>query len=288
MRIALLGSCVSREAFRHRGGEEGWRLPRPDLYIARSSLVSLMSPPLPVPGGLLRSIRVPWERDWLNRDFNRSFWHKLAQTAPDVLLLDLIDERFDLYGRETAEGEGYKLAVWDIAAWARRQHPFQRLARRLRGSEVPAGREPPRRESLSWLGYRLIARESEEAWRLWTAAAAAFFARLDREFPRLRLLLHRAPLVERFVDGGKIELRRIRHGWRGPGNLVRNFGPLLRRYYDHLVALRPNLELLDVPVAEHSLRRKHPWLEAPFHYQDGYHRWQAAELRRRHGLPPSD
>lgn len=282
MRIAILGCCVSREAFQHRGGEEDWRLPRPESYIARTSLVSLMSPPLPVPPGLLRSVPVQWERLWLKRDFDRSFWRKLAELRPAALVLDFVDERFDLYAARTAQGEAYKLAVREIAVWGRRR-PLSRLARLLRPREVAA---TGTRSDLPALGYRLIARESEEAWRLWTAAADAFLERMARDFPDTRLLLHRAPLLDRFADGGPIDLEQTRHGWSGPGTLVSGFGPILRRYYEHLLVRRPDLETLDVPEREHALRRGHPWGEAPFHYQPGYHRYLAAALGERVGWAP--
>lgn len=284
MGIGILGCCVSREAFQHRGGEESWRLPRPDPYAARSSLVSLMSPPLPVPPGLLRSVETPWERMWLKRDYTRSFWRKLAQEAPACLVLDFVDERFDLYGAQTPEGEAYKLAVREIAVWARRRRPLSRLARLLRRRRT--GGAPPDRGGLPAIGYRLIPRESQEAWDLWTAAADGFMARMRREFPRVRLLLHRAPLTDRFADGGTIDMTTNRHGWSGSGDLVSGFGPLLRRYYDYLTDRHPGLETLEVPESEHLLRRNHPWNEAPFHYQEGYHRYLAEELRRRLALSP--
>lgn len=274
--IAILGCCVSREAFRHRGGEESWRLPRPEPYVARTSLVSLMSPPLPVPAGLLRSVPVPWERMWLKRDFDRSFWRKLAEARPAALVLDFVDERFDLYAASTPAGPAYKLAVREITVWGRHRRPLARLGRLFRRGAP----QTTARLDLPALGFRLVPRESEEAWSLWTAAADGFLERMERDFPDVRLLLHRAPLLERFDDGGEIELQRNRHGWSGPGTLVSGFGPILRRYYEHLLARRPALATLEVPESEHALRRRHLWGEAPFHYQAGYHRHLAAQLRR--------
>lgn len=93
LRILIVGSCVSRDAMRY--------VARPDAaelvdYFARCSLASLASEPLrrQVDLGRLDS---PFQQRMVKRDHTKSILGQLGRLDYDMLLLDLIDERFDVH-----------------------------------------------------------------------------------------------------------------------------------------------------------------------------------------------
>ncbi len=94
IRLLILGSCVSRDIF---GISEA-----PDFeiadYFARTSLAALTAPPTPDPM-LLERLESPFQRRIVGRDLDKSFWQALENQSFDFLLLDFIDDRFDLLPR---------------------------------------------------------------------------------------------------------------------------------------------------------------------------------------------
>ena len=244
-RVAILGSCVSRRAFGHNDGREAWRLPRPVVYASRSSLVSLMSPPLEPIEAALALASNEHEREWMRMDFDRSFWHEMQRADPDFLLLDLIDDRTDLYWREGA----CKTKVWDL----------QNADPLFRGH-----------------GFKLLQRYTPSCEKVWRDAATRFVRRIQAEFPRVRLILHSARLLDTFSDGSL--LHQGTDWWAANPAIIVRLNTMLAGYESHLQALVPGLIMLRADPAAQLLQRNHVWGEAPFHYCDAYDESVAQEL----------
>ncbi len=98
MRVFIVGSCVSRDALATVPEPQDIRLAG---YHARSSLGVLPSASVPLPDEIA-TIAAPWCRRMVQADHAKSLLRAVAEAAFDLLLLDLIDERFDLL--ETPDG----------------------------------------------------------------------------------------------------------------------------------------------------------------------------------------
>ena len=93
-RISILGSCVSRDILNFDNTAQFELVD----YYARSSLASLGTKPSNVNDDDLSRITSPFQRCMVARDIQKSFFRDVLQAKKfDVLLIDLIDERFDLY-----------------------------------------------------------------------------------------------------------------------------------------------------------------------------------------------
>jgi len=122
-RVAILGSCVTRDLWRMMGAP-----PDDLLYISRTRLPSLFAarpqglvlPDAPPPG--LR----PNPAQALRTDLAKTALARLAAFRPDLVILDFIDERFDLLvgagGAVTASWE-LETSGWDAL------RPLQALRR---------------------------------------------------------------------------------------------------------------------------------------------------------------
>ncbi|HJW54057.1 MAG TPA: DUF6270 domain-containing protein [Burkholderiaceae bacterium] len=93
----ILGSCVSRDGF----GEHTAAFFSVETYVARTSLASAFAT-RPVHGVALDKIESSFQRRMVDIDINKRLESLLLTTNADIILIDSIDERFDLF--ETRDG----------------------------------------------------------------------------------------------------------------------------------------------------------------------------------------
>ena len=109
-RTAIIGSCITRDI---------WRECEIDfdgvLYVARTSLASLMSPPVvgaPVPDEPPQGV-AGFGRNSLRRvaaDLDKTSLAAIVDQRPTHLIFDFIDERFDLL----AQGDAIATHSWEL------------------------------------------------------------------------------------------------------------------------------------------------------------------------------
>lgn len=89
-RYYILGSCVSRDAF-----SDG-RAPEVADYVARTSLGSAFARKPQAAPPTFERLPSAFQRRMAEMDWHKTLPAKLTETAFDFLLVDLIDERFDV------------------------------------------------------------------------------------------------------------------------------------------------------------------------------------------------
>ncbi len=171
--VAIWGSCVTRDAFAldSRAAELATRLPLL-YYAARSSWISQHSPPWSARDTELAGPVSSWVRRAIEDDVRKTLVDRLVERQPDVVVLDLMDERLEIrrIGR-----------TWFTVSNYLTQTAFG--ARALAEAEDTCSVHDPRRQAL------------------FAAAARALADRLHRELPRTTFVLHEAPYVTHTVDG---------------------------------------------------------------------------------------
>jgi hypothetical protein len=243
-RVAIVGSCITRDLWPIRGGNVAGGDAVP-LYLSRTSLPSLFATPLArfrpaasPPGGLR-----PNPHRALVADLAKTTLADLVAFRPTHLIFDFIDERFDLL----SVGQTLVTDSWELeASGYRGQAAFR--------------------------GARTIPRLSAACERLWLDAAGELAA-LIRATPlaEARLILHSARWAER---------RRAQTGRESrltgaeimPGQ-VAEIGPqnaLLERYEAAFTALMPPLARIAAP-SQRLADETHRWGLSPFHYVPEYY-----------------
>ncbi|HEU4703718.1 MAG TPA: DUF6270 domain-containing protein [Conexibacter sp.] len=238
--VAIFGSCVSRDLF------EDARL-RPSLghYGARSSIISAVAAPVAIAPERV-AISSEWQRRQVLADFGKTFFASLEQTRPDWLLIDLIDERFDV--------------LCTSGSFVTRSSAFQ-----------AAGLD-----DATELGLQPIRRMSPDGRALFADAAPAFAQRVLELIPRERVVLHRALWCTRFLRGGTVhefpEERR---------QLSELQNAMLTDGYDALEeAFGGAGATIDVDPQRHLADAHHRWELEPYHYAPAYNDYAAQELLR--------
>ncbi|AZN37305.1 DUF6270 domain-containing protein [Iodobacter ciconiae] len=90
--VFIIGSCVSRDAF----NDEASSFFNIETYVARTSLASALEHNH-VHGIQLENIASHFQRRMVEIDINKHLEALLLSTKADIILLDAIDERFDLF-----------------------------------------------------------------------------------------------------------------------------------------------------------------------------------------------
>lgn len=229
MRVSILGSCITRDVFRLFPDDA-----EVVSYHSRSSLVSLMSPPL-----LVDDAGTEWPSNFARKvvlaDFRKTFFDELELAGPDVLILDLMSERFDLL---RASGT-YVTRSWDLV-----ESGFdERCAHAL--ERVP--------------------RENYAVHDAWRRKSREFAASLRTRFPTLPVILHKAYWSLGYRKGASI--RPFSPEWRAwisPRNAVLEaYHAYLERHLTGVVAVEPRQMYFADPG--------HRWGLGSSHYEAAYY-----------------
>lgn len=249
-RVAMIGSCVTRDI---------WSLPmftpadRKALFVlARTSLASLFtaphgdfSPPDPLPPGLSR-----FEIRMIGYDLRKTGLAELVAHQPTHLILDVIDERFDLLARD----ETVATYSWDLE---------------LLGA--PQG---------ELADYRRIPRRSDAAHALWRRGLAELAGFLARELPDTQVILHEARCATERLDleGRRGPMPEAWPFWPGHAWSIADQNAAFDAYLGELRAAFPQALRLRAPDELTLADDGHRWGLAPFHYVEDYYRWIWREL----------
>ncbi|WP_068877477.1 MULTISPECIES: DUF6270 domain-containing protein [unclassified Phenylobacterium] len=238
-RIAIVGSCITRDLWPIRGGGV-----EALLYISRTSLPGLLSAPVEgfrpaedLPGDLHRN-----EHNALVADVRKTALSALMAYRPTHIIFDFIDERFDLLsvGSSLVANSGEM-----VRSGYRTQPALERV--------------------------RTISRLSDGCERLWRAAAVEFAA-VVRATPlaRARLILHSARWAERQrLPDGRIEPIDHVEIIGGQRAVIADYNAVLERQEDAFASLLP---LAKIDAGAFRLADSaHRWGPSPFHYVPEYY-----------------
>lgn len=199
-----------------------------------------------------------WPLKCFTREVEGSILEEILDYDPDIIILDFIDERYDIL----RVGGGYlTLAVELLMSGASEQEWFRN------GERIP--------------------RLSQECYRLWTTAARNFAEFLHVRLPNAQVLIHDAPWTSVIVEG-----RDLSSEIPGPGlteqelhegNVaqVPEYDLLTKSYAGILASFLPKSEWLTIPKDLQVAARDHIWGAAPFHYVTEYYAAAVAHLSAR-------
>lgn len=242
-RVAMLGSCVTRDI---------WKLPRftdadrkSVFVLARTSLASLCAEPLDafVPPAELAPGLSPFEVRMVGHDLLKTGLAALVAHRPTHLVIDFIDERFDLLVR------GGQVATRSL----------ETSALGLDGRELA--------------GFRPVARHSDEARRLWRRGLSAFAAFARTQLPGARIILHDARCAVRGLaeTGATADLGPDWEFWPGQPASIARLNDLLGAYAEDFRQALPEAAVVRAPADVTLADAGHRWGLAPFHYVEAYY-----------------
>lgn len=236
LNVLIFGSCVSRDIFNFDTTDQV----RLVDYYARSSLASAFCP-LTREENLSHRIVSPFQRRIVKADLDRSFREQLACLDFDVLLIDFIDERFDLF--VTDDGHVITLSNELLSTG------FAPASER--GTVIRSGSEP--------------------FFDLWQAGWKSFMDTLDRHGQRGKVKINQV-----FWSTETSSKDAFFPGYSARGIVEAN--RFLSRLYERTRCDLPNGQFLAFPASCFIACEKHRWGISPFHYVDSYYQDALAQL----------
>lgn len=230
-KIAIIGSCVSRDAFEF----DKSNFDISAAYFPRASIVSLMSKPIEIDHTVLSD-----ENQWLKwvilNDYNKSTITQVKAKKPDAIIVDLIEERFDLIninGNFLTRSDDL-LKVYPLI------------------KEVNAA--------------NIVSRNSNDDILLFSSHASLFCETLNRELPDVKVIIHDARYSDYYMDNGKI-IKFDEH--KCYGNKQAN--ARLEMYSKILIKELKNVAYIKLDNEISIANKNHKWGLSPFHYTDEYY-----------------
>lgn len=235
MRLAIWGSCVTRDVF--EVGAHPFELD----YHARTSWVSQASMSQPSP--VLTPPGSGFGERMVREDLTKEIVADLVASQPDLLVVDLIDERFDVV---QVKGSWYTLSDY-----------YERL-----------GLVAPLRTAATAISlYR-----SPERQRQFEVAASLLAPELASALPRTRIVLHQAWYTARSADPAvPFYPTAAKHAVSSNEALSGWYASLRSAFGRRLHVVEPPRDLL---VGDPG----HRWGLSHYHYIPEYYTWMLAAL----------
>ncbi|MEO8555936.1 MAG: DUF6270 domain-containing protein [Actinomycetota bacterium] len=235
MRLAIWGSCATRDVL--EAGVHPFELD----YHARTSWVSQaakpQTAPVQTPGGAGFGERM------VREDLTKQVVADLIASQPEILVVDLIDERFDV------------VKVQD--SWYTMSDYYERLG-------LVAGL---RAAASATTSYR-----SPERGRQFAGAASLLAPELAFALPRTRIVLHQAWYTARSADAAfPFYATATKNALSSNEALTGWYASLRSAFGTRLHVVEPPRDLL---IGD----PRHRWGLAHYHYVPGYYTWMLAAL----------
>lgn len=218
-RIAVWGSCVSRDMWPY--ADEKLNLAG---YVARQSAVSA-NHPIELPHGET-GLESPFQDKQVRGDAAADVVDRLKEADPDLILIDLVDERLGLIevddGYVTRSGE-LRDSTWHDALLER-------------GFQIDFG--------------------FDEHFQLWSTNFAVMLFRIREALPNVRFVLNKTPFALLDKNG--------EHAPNSLGFETEEWNRAFDRYYNFAQSLP--IDVIELPQYLAISDPDHQWGHAPFHY----------------------
>lgn len=240
--LIIYGSCVSRDIFNLEENSDFNLLE----YYARSSMASLCSEAYANEDALQR-IPSAFRRRMVAYDFSKAMFSEANQfNDSDIILIDLIDERFDLVALPSGQ--------------------LITLSNELTESGLL--------EDPSIKGYSIIPQGSPERRKLWLQGMQKLFAFLkDRN--KLDCVI-----VNKVFWSSRFEKESETHFPVAPA-LVEKANAELNWMYDALAHELAEHQFISFPPSLLTADEQHKWGVSPFHYCEGYYVEALSQIRNK-------
>ncbi len=235
-RISILGSCVTRDAF-----EVSEVLNKAIVfYAARTSLASIIADPIEVaipetPGVSSFELRC------LRADLEKSFFDSLMKSMPDVLFVDLIDERYPICVTQSSRFS-YNPILTQIGAL----------------SELEAATR--------------LEKGSKDGLHLWMLAIDTWAATIRRLFPNLVIVFVDA----RFALNSRAPIGTIDAEAGAMLNWCHASNRMLVDMKEKFLGIFPDSRIISPPETLWVSDEDHRWGKQPFHYVREWYDYVAA------------
>ncbi|MDT0275020.1 DUF6270 domain-containing protein [Blastococcus goldschmidtiae] len=254
--VAVLGSCITRDNFNSRFNAGYKRWYQATLTQNQSSIISVMAAPSPITDAEIGTGGTEYDRANGRDDFRKTFLTRLAETPPDLLVMDFFgDVHFGCL--DLGEGQYVTDNRWKL--WPT---PYYRARK-------AAGPLPELRLHV----------ETDRYLELWKDAFDRLLAHVRQVAPQTTVVIHRGRntgTLQLPDSGGTVPLLENRN--LAKIDLAR-YNDLWRRLDDYACS-HDGVVAIDLTDREYPTFDDHPWGPYYVHYTMDYYADFLAELHK--------
>ena len=224
--IFILGSCVTRDAFELEVAKD-YKIVN---YLARTSIASSFHPAA-VSHLNLSGVASPFQKRMIENDLFKKTKAELLKTEFDWLIIDLIDERFNLYLSEP--GELFTLS----------SELMEQVDLPMRGETIKSG--------------------SDDFFKYWCDGWDDFVAFAKENNFAHKILINKVYWTNDLFGGGHVVDDKHKN-WIDQNNFW------LGRLYEYIVS-HGGVQFLEYNQELFLADNKHTWGKQPYHYYEGFY-----------------
>ncbi len=253
IKIAVLGSCATRDNFNSRFNPGYKEFYDCVLTQNQASIISLMSRPFNYTKGEIGDLN-DYDRWNVETDFSKSFLADLVKLQPVYLIIDFFADIH--FGVISLAADQY---ITDNR-WKLWKTPYYK-GLKDRGS----------------IKRLSILEHTEEYLREWKKSVDKLFAFLEEELPECHVIIHKARNVSALNDNGTLV------DLATSGRVKREDVQMLNRYWDEFdqyVINHHPVSVIEVNDRPYSTYNEHPWGPFYVHYSEDYYHKFLDKLHR--------
>ncbi|MDQ0974579.1 hypothetical protein QFZ31_004457 [Neobacillus niacini] len=245
VKLNLLGSCVTRDAF---SNQNDFTIKN---YFARTSFISIVSEPVKVE---MEDINLSsnFQKKSVHQDANKSILTGLLDEPSDYLIIDLIDERFNL---------------------AKIGNSIITMSNELKGSNL-----------LEKFPNIEINRFDNGVFDLWKKSVDEFFNAVFKVYGHNQVILHKTFWREKYLD----KAGEVQEFSSVMANGIRKQNNLLNSYYEYMETFISKMNVIDMTDSNIYSNENHIWGLSPYHFEDKYYELFNNKLNELVGAPAFD
>jgi hypothetical protein len=237
-KIAVLGSCVSRDSFNSKFIPDYKNYYSCLLHQNQMSMISLAAKPIPFNNELIDNLK-PFDAKHFRTELDKSFFSEMKRVQPDYLIIDFYG---DLYYGIQKIGDSYitnKKWMYEKTS----------LYKSLDIQDE----------------FKIFAENKERYWPLWKEGVKYLFSFLEKEVPNCKVVINKARFVDRYLEKNSGEFRSISGDKK---KRYINIG-VYNKWWDALdnyVIKHYNVRVLDYDMDRYYGNEDHPWGLFYVHY----------------------
>lgn len=243
LKIAVLGSCVSRDPFNSKFISDYSSYAKCVFHQNQMSMVSLVAPPIPFNEINISGLS-PFDTNHFKTELSKIFFEKMIECRPDYLILDFYGDLY--YGIQKVGGDSWITNKKWLFSKTKQYHDLDL------------------RESMS-----LFSRDDKEMYlELWRNGVEYLFLFLQKELPDCKVIINQARFVDTYLNASTGKFCRVSEKHRYINIDVYN------KWWDALdnyVIKNYNVRTLNYEEGKYHSVEDHPWGMFYVHYNNQFY-----------------
>lgn len=243
LKVAVLGSCVSRDNFNSKFIPDYKKYATCVLHQNQMSMISLNSDPIPFDEKLIDNLS-PFDTRHFTTELNKRFFSEMKKYQPDYLIVDFYGDLF--YGVQKV-GDSY---ITNKKWLFKQTSLYERLDIREE--------------------FQMFFDQKDRYLELWKAGVKRLFNFLKEDVPNCKVIINKARFIDEYIDKETGETKIISESGKKRYINV----PVYNKWWDALdnhVIKNYDVKVIDYQGRHYKSIEDHPWDMFYVHYDMSFY-----------------